>query len=156
MSYQVTVQHTIPRHSRPLIKELKQWAISSLQYLKINAELNIRIVDIEEMTALNLQYRHKNKPTNVLSFPFDMPEEVENELPFLGDIVICADVVNQEAQAQMKTREAHWAHMVVHGTLHLMGYDHETDEEAALMEPKEIKILKSLGFPNPYQIEVKR
>ena len=103
------------------------------------------------MTELNSQYRHKAYPTNVLSFPFDMPD-IE-ETPFLGDIVICASVVNEEAIEQNKLPEAHWAHMVVHGTLHLLGYDHETEADANIMEPEETHILHRLGFANPYQSE---
>lgn len=155
MMYQVTVQRTVPKNVMPSTKNLKHWAKTALKYLQKNAELNIRVVDLSEITALNAQYRHKNKPTNVLSFPFDMPEEIDDELSFLGDIIICADVVNNEAQLQHKSKEAHWAHMVVHGTLHLIGYDHETDADAATMEPKETAILTSLGFPNPYHTEEK-
>lgn len=151
MMYQVTVQRTVPKNVMPSAKNLQHWAKAALKYLDKSAELNIRIVDSAEMTELNSQYRHKKKPTNVLSFPFDMPEEVEDELSFLGDIIICAEIVNDEAQVQHKSKQAHWAHMVIHGTLHLLGYDHEKDSDAAIMEPKEIAILESLGFPNPYQ-----
>ncbi len=109
-----------------------------------SAELTIRIVDKKEITELNSTYRHKNKPTNVLSFPFDMPEECEDEIPILGDIIICAEVIQEESLQQEKTVEAHWAHMVVHGALHLLGYDHEKDHEAEIMEAEEIKILEGL------------
>ncbi len=151
MMYQVTVQRIVPKDIMPSTKDLKHWAKAALKYLKKNAELNIRIVDTEEITELNSEYRKKNKPTNVLSFPFDMPEEVEDELAFLGDIIICAEVVNNEASEQHKSLAAHWAHMVVHGILHLLGYDHETEEDAEIMEPQEIAILATLGFPNPYR-----
>ena len=149
--YQVTIQYTIKKIDLPSQSQLKRWSKQVLKLKTTAAELNIRIVDTTEMTELNTQYRHKPSSTNVLSFPFDMPEEIEDEIPFLGDIVICAEVVNQEALQQNKSKEAHWAHMVVHGTLHLLGYDHETDADAAIMEPQEITILQSLGFPNPYQ-----
>ncbi len=155
MMYQVTVQRTVSKDIMPAAKELKYWAKSALKYLKKKAELNIRVVNSHEITELNTQYRKKNKPTNVLSFPFDMPDEIEDELAFLGDIIICAEVVNQEALSQQKSLEAHWAHMTIHGTLHLLGYDHETDNEAAIMEQAEINILALLSFPNPYQIELK-
>lgn len=149
--HRITVQCMVPKGTMPAQKMIKIWANNVLKKQTTAAELNIRIVDIHEMTELNSHYRHKQGPTNVLSFPFDMPEEVSNELPMLGDIVICADIVKQEAIAQGKTEIAHWAHMVVHGTLHLLGYDHETDADAAIMEPQEISILADLGFENPYQ-----
>lgn len=149
--YQVTVQRAVPKNSMLSPMLLKRWAKAVLKLKTNAAEIAIRIVDIAEMTELNICYRHKKGPTNVLSFPFDTPEEVKGEIPFLGDIIICAEVVNQEANEQGKTMEAHWAHMIVHGSLHLLGYDHETDTDAAIMEPQEINILKTLGFPNPYQ-----
>jgi len=151
--YEITIQRMIPKDKMPDVKLLKHWAEQTLVYQNQSAELNIRVVDKKEMTALNSQYRQKNKPTNVVSFPCDMPVEAEEELVFLGDIVICADVVNEEAKAQNISEKSHWAHMVVHGTLHLLGYDHETDEDADIMEPEEGRILESLGFPNPYYKE---
>ena len=113
-----------------------------------DAELSIRLVDAAESQALNARYRQRNTPTNVLSFPADIPDYVE--LPLLGDIVICAPVVAREAREQHKTQEAHWAHMLVHGTLHLLGYDHANDTDAAIMEDLETKILKQLHYPPPY------
>lgn len=112
-------------------------------------ELTIRIVDVAESAQLNQQYRHKTGATNVLSFPFEAPEEVE--LNLLGDLVICTDIVHNEAEEQHKEELAHWAHMVVHGTLHLLGYDHITDAQANIMEAKEIKILSQLGYTDPYR-----
>ncbi|MCW9024718.1 MAG: rRNA maturation RNase YbeY [Gammaproteobacteria bacterium] len=112
-------------------------------------ELTVRIVDEEESAALNEQYRDKQGPTNVLSFPFECPPEVE--LNLLGDLVICAPVVEREAQEQQKTVTAHWAHMLVHGCLHLLGHDHLTETEAEGMEQREIAILNELGFSNPYE-----
>ena len=117
-----------------------------------NLELSIRIVTSDEITELNHSYRHKNNPTNVLSFPFELPPGMPvDELPnILGDIAICAEVVAREADQQHKSITAHWAHMVVHGTLHLLGYDHQNDTDAAQMEALEIHILQQLDFPNPY------
>ena len=119
-------------------------------------DIGIRLVDNSESQSLNLHYRHKDKPTNVLSFPSELPEEILpmlDQVP-LGDLVICIPVVLQEAAEQHKTPEAHFAHMVVHGTLHLMGYDHELGtEEAAEMEGLEIQVLQQLGFGNPYEME---
>ncbi len=100
------------------------------------------------MTNLNGQFRNKPRPTNVLSFPSDIPAELE--LPLLGDIVICAPVVRSEAAEQDKTLQAHWAHMTVHGSLHLLGYDHIDDDEAELMEALETRVLAGLGLPCPY------
>ena len=119
-------------------------------------DIGIRLVDNSESQSLNLHYRHKDKPTNVLSFPSELPEEILpmlDQVP-LGDLVICIPVVLKEATEQHKTPEAHFAHMVVHGTLHLMGYDHELGaEEAAEMEELEIQVLQQLGFGNPYEME---
>jgi probable rRNA maturation factor len=129
--------------------EFRRWAEAAAQ--RENAEVSIRIVDEAESAELNQSYRHKSGPTNVLSFPFEVPEGVPNEL--LGDLVICAGVVEREAEAQNKSAEAHWAHMVVHGMLHLQGYDHIEDGEAEAMEAEEIAILAHLGFPNPYEEE---
>jgi len=127
----------------PALKQLRAWSEFVLKQQKIrHGELCIRIVSETESTQLNQQYRHKSGPTNVLSFPGD--EFI------IGDIVICAAVVNREAAEQGKTRAAHWAHMVVHGSLHLLGFDHIRNHEAAEMEALERKILCKLGFANPY------
>lgn len=115
-------------------------------------EITLRIVDDEEIRALNQQYRGQDKPTNVLSFPFDMPEGLPLDAlaPLLGDIVISAPTVRREAQEQGKPLEAHWAHMVTHGVLHLLGYDHIDDDDAELMESLEIRALAEHGYPDPY------
>lgn len=115
------------------------------------SEITIRIVDIEEGQALNHQYRGKDKPTNVLSFPFEAPAGIT--VPLAGDLVICAPVVKGEASEQLKEPVAHWAHMVVHGMLHLQGYDHINDEDAEAMEALEIRLLAQFGFGNPYAAE---
>lgn len=115
------------------------------------AELSIRVVDEDESAGLNQTYRHKSGPTNVLSFPCEVPAGVPNDL--LGDLVICAPVVAREALEQGKNPEAHWAHMVIHGVLHLRGYDHLQEDEAEQMEALEVEILDGLGYPNPYEIE---
>ena len=110
---------------------------------------SLQIVGSDEMQALNKAYRGKDKPTNVLSFPMELPEEVGVNI--LGDLALCDEVIESEAQQQSKAAEAHWAHMVVHGMLHLQGYDHIEDDEAELMETKEIEIMNTLDFENPYQ-----
>lgn len=115
------------------------------------SEVTIRIVDIEEGQALNHQYRGKDKPTNVLSFPFEAPAGIT--VPLAGDLVICAPVVEGETREQLKEPTTHWAHMVVHGMLHLQGYDHIDDEDAEAMEALEIRLLAQFGFGNPYAAE---
>jgi probable rRNA maturation factor len=134
---------------------IKKVIETALRYIDVDqdCEIGIACVDNDESHKLNLEYRQKDKPTNVLSFPSDIPEEV---LPLLdawpmGDLVICIPVVLQEAIDQSKTPIEHFTHMLVHGVLHLMGYDHETSEvDAEEMEALEIKILAKLGFDNPY------
>ena len=128
-----------------------RWATAALRNERETAELSVRIVDEQESAALNQQYRGKSGATNVLSFPFDAvtPEP----LPILGDLVICAPVVIREAQQQNKPAEAHWAHMCVHGVLHLLGYDHAGDSDAQVMEALETTILLDMGFPAPYSEE---
>lgn len=139
---------------QPQDVDIQQWAQCALEQTSAEhkqdiAELTVRIVGTEESAQLNETYRHKQGPTNVLSFPFEKPAQVE--LPLLGDLVVCAPVVAQQAKDQYKTTKAHWAHMVVHGTLHLLGYDHQDASAAERMEGIEINILNKLGFPNPYQ-----
>lgn len=133
--------------STPGEAEFHAWAVAAAE--KEGAEVVIRVVDVEESAELNSTYRGKTGPTNVLSFPFSVPAGVPNNL--LGDLVICAPVVEREAREQSKRLEAHWAHMVVHGMLHLQGYDHIEDVEAEVMEGREVAILHGLGIENPYQ-----
>lgn len=134
----------------PRDEELLTWVNDTLAFEQYgDTELTIRFVSEKESAELNQQYRHKTGPTNILSFPFEAPAGVEIEL--LGDLIICVDVVKQQALEQQKEETAHWAHMVVHGVLHLLGYDHLTDVEADVMETKEIKILSQLGYPDPYR-----
>lgn len=135
---------------------IKKVIETALRFIDVDqdCEIGIACVDNEESHKLNLEYRQKDKPTNVLSFPSDVPEEVLSMLDALpiGDLVICIPVVLQEAIDQNKTPIEHFTHMLVHGTLHLMGYDHETsDEDAEEMEALEIEILAKLGFENPYK-----
>lgn len=135
----------------PEIDFFVQCAKQALMHEKLKqAELSISLVIEAKIAALNKQYRQQDKPTNVLSFESQLPPEVQEELNHLGDIIICTQVVKKEAKAQNKEESAHFAHMVIHGVLHLLGYDHIKDEEAETMEAKEVEILKTLGFPNPY------
>lgn len=135
----------------PTAEQIEQWATAAVQPQSDEVEMTVRIVDEAESNALNLNYRGKDRPTNVLSFPFECPDEVE--LPLLGDLVICRQVVEREAQEQDKPVMAHWAHMVVHGSLHLLGYDHIEDDEAEEMESLETQIMTGLGFADPYLSE---
>ncbi|WP_222937573.1 rRNA maturation RNase YbeY [Spartinivicinus ruber] len=149
MSVSVDLQIASECQDIPTTEQFIQWATAAVNNLKNHAELSIRVIDEEEGAELNLTYRQKQGPTNVLSFPAELPEAVE--LPLLGDLAICAPVVIREAAEQNKSLEAHWAHMVIHGTLHLLGFDHINDKDAEIMESLETKILMELDFPNPYQ-----
>ncbi|MCK9140133.1 rRNA maturation RNase YbeY [Haemophilus influenzae] len=135
----------------PTEEQIVQWATAAVQPEGNEVEMTVRIVDEAESHELNLTYRGKDRPTNVLSFPFECPDEVE--LPLLGDLVICRQVVEREAVEQDKPLMAHWAHMVVHGCLHLLGYDHIEDDEAEEMESLETQIMQGLGFDDPYLAE---
>lgn len=144
----IDVQRATSQTHLPGDDDFARWATAAVGNHRAEAEIALRIVDADESQALNSQYRGKHKPTNVLSFPADIPEELG--LPLLGDLVICAPVVAQEAEQQHKALTAHWAHMVVHGTLHLLGYDHIEDDDAEIMENLETRILAQLGFSDPY------
>lgn len=137
----------------PAEDKIYEWASAAANPFRKTAEMTVRVVDEAEIRDLNATYRHMDKVTNVLSFPAEVPEIVD--LPLLGDVIICAAVVDQEAQEQGKLPDAHWAHMVVHGVLHLLGFDHEEDADAVEMESEEVKILKKLGFEDPYITLVK-
>ena len=134
----------------PSMQSFVNWIRVSLPDDLSPPELTIRIVDKQEMISLNTQYRHQSGPTNVLAFPFENPPGVE--LPILGDIVICAPKVVEEANEQDKPIEMHFAHLTIHGCLHLLGYDHITEHDADIMEALEIKLMQQLGFPNPYGV----
>ena len=135
----------------PTEEQIVQWAAAAVKPEGDEVEMTVRIVDETESHELNLTYRGKDRPTNVLSFPFVCPDQVE--LPLLGDLVICRQVVEREAEEQEKPLMAHWAHMVVHGSLHLLGYDHIEDDEAEEMESLETQIMQGLGFDDPYLAE---
>lgn len=148
-SVELDLQIAVDAVALPSAQELELWVKTALRDTMASAELTIRIVDSAESQMLNSTYRGKNEPTNVLSFPFEAPPGIE--LPLLGDLVICAAVVEQEAIDQNKPLTAHWAHMVVHGCLHLLGYDHIDDIEAEEMESLETQLIESLGYNNPYE-----
>jgi probable rRNA maturation factor len=134
----------------PSAEQVEAWANAVLVAENTSEqEVTVRFTDDEESQTLNHEYRGKDKPTNVLSFPFEVPPGIEMNL--LGDLVICVPVIMREAQEQDKTPTNHYAHMVIHGILHLLGYDHIDDADADIMEAKEIRILASLNIGNPYQ-----
>jgi len=149
MSYQIDIEINSTSATIPSAEKIEQWISAALKSDElIEAEVSVYIVDEAEGQALNLQYRGKDKPTNILSFPADIPEEVG--VPLLGDLVVCAPVVAREAEEQGKSLDAHWAHMLVHGTLHLLGYDHLEDDTADAMESLETHLITKMNFPAPY------
>ncbi len=148
MPVKLEIQYVFESDGLPSSELFQRWAQAVLGQ-NSSAELVIRIVDIEEIAALNQTYRKINGPTNILSFPFEAPPYVESH--HLGDLVICAPVVTEEAHQQGKMERSHWAHMVIHGILHLQGYDHQTKHEAVHMERLETQIMAQLGYPDPYQ-----
>lgn len=151
MSLHLDLQNPYEFDEIPSKSQLETWVVCALQQAGCSIEspeITIRIVDAKESEQLNSDYRNKQKPTNVLSFPFEPPVQVESDL--LGDLVICQSVMQHEACEQNKSELNHWAHLVVHGTLHLLGFDHIEESEAEEMESLEIQILKELGIGNPY------
>ncbi|MBE8168369.1 MAG: rRNA maturation RNase YbeY, partial [Shewanella sp.] len=149
MKLDLDLQIATDENQLPTQAEFELWAHTALKPHLSEAELTIRLVNENESQQLNKDYRGKDKPTNVLSFPFEVPEGIE--LPLLGDLVVCVNVVKTEAVQQNKPLKSHWAHMVVHGCLHLLGYDHIDDNEADEMESLETQLIESLGFDNPYK-----
>jgi len=148
MAIEVAVQRATSFEPLPADEDFERWARAALQG-RPSAELSIRLVGRKESRRLNRQYRGKDTDTNVLSFPADLPAAIGIDL--LGDVVICAARVADEAREQGKPASAHWAHLTIHGVLHLLGYDHERAEDAGVMEVLEVALLESLGIPNPYE-----
>lgn len=138
-------------HHLPQKCAFMRWLTSVLPLFRNKAEVTIRVVDEVESHLLNMKYRGINCSTNVLAFPINAPPEMA--LPLIGDLVICRQIVELEAQEQNKAIEAHWAHLVIHGSLHLLGYDHIVHENTKEMEELETIIMQKLGYPNPYYIE---
>ncbi|MBT8438349.1 MAG: rRNA maturation RNase YbeY [Gammaproteobacteria bacterium] len=145
----IEIQRACNASEIPDDNDLQLWAGHVLEQQKRSGSVVIRLVDADESQSLNHQYRHKDYATNILSFPFEAPQFIEQD--HLGDLVICVPVVNREAGEQGKQASAHWAHMVIHGMLHLMGYDHETPAQADEMESIEIELLQQLDIRNPYK-----
>lgn len=147
---ELEVQRIVEIGYIPSDKEFQLWLEKALVDYSQDAEVLIRVVGKQEIAALNEQYRHKTGATNILSFPAEVPEVVEG-ISLLGDLVVCASILEKEAQAQQKTLQDHWAHIIIHGILHLLGYDHINEGDAQEMETKEILILQQLNIGNPYQ-----
>ena len=148
MIYTIDIQYAVRGKQIPDRKKIVKWTETALAGIRDEAVLTLRIVEGRESASLNRKWRGKNTSTNVLSFPAGenplMPE-------LLGDLVLCAPVILREAKQQGKSPDAHWAHMIIHGVLHLAGYDHIKKKDAKEMESIEIKKLESLNFPNPYE-----
>lgn len=148
MSVVVDIQYAIRSDDDPNPGLLQTW-VEAAMGLETEAELVIRVVDQAESTRFNQTYRGIPGPTNVLSFPFEPPPQIKTA--YLGDLLICSPLVSKEAHEQGKSIDSHWAHLVIHGVLHLQGYDHQAADEAARMEAYESEIMARLGFPNPYE-----
>ena len=151
LTHHIDVQYVVPAEGLPGEDDFEAWSRVALAGRRDGAELCVRIVSREESAQLNRRYRHKTGATNVLSFPADLPDYVED--PYLGDLVICAEVVAEEAHEQGKNPMHHWAHMFIHGVLHLLGYDHQDDAQARVMEALEVELLAHMGLSNPYLLQ---
>ena len=149
----VAVSYALPRAGLPAATSFRKWVAAALKGRIREADLAIRLVDAKEGQSLNHHYRGKDYATNVLSFPAELPEGLPKgvKFPLLGDLVICAPVVAREAVEQQKALNAHYAHLTVHGVLHLLGWDHEDAREADAMEQLERQILAGIGLPDPYR-----
>ena len=157
MTAQVDVQIAVDEPLVPQSDDIVMWVGRTIQAAgrPAETEVSVRVVGASEMQQLNREFREQDKPTNVLSFPAGSIEGLppDAEMP-LGDIVVCAAIVRSEAEEQGKVVADHWAHMMVHGTLHLLGFDHENDGDAAVMESLEIQILSDHGIANPYSVSI--
>lgn len=160
MDIQIDRQITVDNEGNiPSIEQIQLWAQTAFDFAKYNEDcaFTARFTTPEEVHSLNKQYRNVDRPTNILSFPYEEPEDLPEEIKkqedhsYLGDLVICMEILEKEAQEQHKTLIEHSAHLIIHGCLHLLGFDHITDEEAQEMEGLEIQILDKLGYANPYE-----
>jgi probable rRNA maturation factor len=148
VQFDVSVSYGLPRAGLPAPVSFRKWAAAAVEGRILRGDLAIRVVDTKEACSLNRHYRGKDYATNVLSFPADLPPEMQ--VPLLGDLVICAPVVAKEALEQGKSLAAHYAHLTIHGVLHLLGLDHEDEREAEAMERIERELLADLGYADPY------
>jgi probable rRNA maturation factor len=152
-NYHIDIQNATDESLTISKNKIIHLASLALRDHKQDAEITVRLVKTEEIIHLNQTYRKKNKPTNVLAFPSTLPFEIQMKRPFLGDVVICPQVLDKESKELHKTLEEHWALILIHGILHLLGYDHIKDDDALLMQTIEIKLLAELGYANPYDTE---
>jgi len=153
MTHHIDIQIACEQRLPVSEKQLTDWVNVVLEEHQEAAELTVRIVETEEITELNKLYRKKDMPTNVLAFPSELPDTIELEYPLLGDVIVCPAVLEKESIEQKKSLEAHWAHIVMHGVLHLLGYDHIEEKDAHVMEAMEIKLLAQFGIADPYLLE---
>ncbi|CAM2875498.1 rRNA maturation RNase YbeY [Legionella worsleiensis] len=153
MTYHVDVQNATNQQPPVSEDELIKLAGLALRDQCNDAELTVRLVDAEEMIYLNNTYRKQNKTTNVLAFPCSLPDTIKLECPLLGDVIICPEVLLEESKQMQKSLHEHWALIIIHGVLHLLGYDHIEDDDARVMQDLEIKLLAELGYRNPYHFE---
>jgi len=153
MQAELEIQRATTSTSTPADDQFQHWINAVPTEMNHKLQLSIRLVDEPEARCFNRDYRNRDYATNVLSFPADLPEGLPSEVrqSQLGDLLICAPVVVREALESKRSEEDHWAHLTIHGVLHLLGYDHEQDTEAVIMESLETEILKKLGFSDPYQ-----
>ena len=150
MSYYIDLQHACSDELPISDILLRKWIKLALSPYRNSAEVTLRFVDEDEMINLNYTYRNLNKTTNVLAFPASYPKDIKLKYPLLGDIIICPTVLLQESKELDLPLVSHWAHIVIHGVLHLLGYDHIKEDDQHIMQEIEIKLLESLGFNNPY------
>lgn len=153
MNYQIDIQLACEDNVPVSDETLTNWVNHTLSTQLNSAELTLRFVSRDEITELNHTYRKQDKATNVLAFPSNIPDNIILDYPLLGDVIICPDVLLDESVALNKPLIAHWALIVIHGVLHLLGFDHIEDEDALIMQALEVKLLAQLGFDNPYPIE---
>lgn len=153
MTYHIDIQNAANSPIPLTNNEITAIAIRALKEHLSDAELTIRFVNQDEMIELNHTYRQQNKTTNVLAFPFKQPPGVELDCPLIGDVIICPDVLEFESNQLNKPLKAHWSLIIIHGILHLLGFDHIKDSDAEVMQSFEIKLLAELGYNNPYELE---
>lgn len=153
MTYYIDIQNASSEQAPITDDEITKLVTLVLESHLKNAELTVRLVDAQEMYHLNSTYRKQNKTTNVLAFPYQLPSDIALECPLLGDVIICPEVLENEAIELKKPLLEHWTLILIHGILHLLGYDHIKDDESKIMQELEIKLLTELGYSNPYSSE---
>jgi probable rRNA maturation factor len=151
MCYHIDIQIACEHPLGFPAEEAMYWAKIALKDHISEGELTLRFVEEEEIHSYNHQYRNQDKPTNVLAFPSEIPKDILLQYPFLGDIIVCPEVLKKESLARNIPLHSHAAHIIIHGVLHLLGYDHEEEEEEIIMQAKEVSLLKACQFANPYQ-----